>query len=165
MASSTISSDDTALPDWLHILQRIFRVQPKIKEEKFMILFATTPAQIFPSIELPISLSEVIPGPYRGWTGSPTSPRLPESLLCLLAQSLEHGRDRCDWWEKGLRSCGEYYAACDIVQRDWIGGVSVLFCGGISKEGHTDLDRIADWMPLDFGMKSLNPLSDPSLMH
>lgn len=37
----------------------------------------------------------------------------------------------CDIYERVWRSCGECYAACNIVQPDWFGGESVMSWGGI----------------------------------
>ncbi|MCI4378174.1 hypothetical protein PGIGA_G00212910 [Pangasianodon gigas] len=48
----------------------------------------------------------------------------------------------CDRRERVWRSRGERYAACNIVQHDRFGGGSVMFWGGISMEGRTDLYRL-----------------------
>uniref|UniRef100_A0A8C4TJ22 Transposase n=1 Tax=Erpetoichthys calabaricus TaxID=27687 RepID=A0A8C4TJ22_ERPCA len=48
----------------------------------------------------------------------------------------------CDRRQRVLRSHGECYAACNIVQHDQFGGGSVMVWGGISMEGHTDLYRL-----------------------
>ncbi len=48
----------------------------------------------------------------------------------------------CDRRERVWRSCGECYAACNIVQHEPFGGGSVMVWGGISMERHTDLYRL-----------------------
>ena len=50
----------------------------------------------------------------------------------------------CDRRERGWRSCGERYAACNIIQHDRLGSGSVRVWGGISLEGGTDLSVIAN---------------------
>ena len=49
-----------------------------------------------------------------------------------------------DWHEKVWRRSGERYAACNIIQHDWLGGGSVMVWVGRYLEGHTDLDVIAN---------------------
>ncbi len=44
----------------------------------------------------------------------------------------------CDRRERVWRRHGERYAACSIIQHDRFSGGSVIVCGGISLEGHTD---------------------------
>lgn len=53
----------------------------------------------------------------------------------------------CNKCERVWRCQGKHYAACNVIQRDWLGGVSVVVC----KDAQTSPGQImAPWQSLGF---------------
>ncbi len=69
----------------------------------------------------------------------------------------------CERCERVWRSCGECYAACNIVQHDRSGGGSVMVWGGISMEGCTDLYSLDNGTLTDIRYRDeiLGPIVSP----